>query len=168
MIAVLLVALQMFSISGSASRAVAVWVSGPASAPAPGTFAMHNINRTFTPSSIVVPVGSQVRFPNDDPFEHSIYSADRLNAFDIGYYGTGPGKYVTFSHAGVVQVRCHIHTYMRGMIVVAGGPYAQVNGAGGYEIGNLPAGGYTVHEITDDGVDHTEHLTLERNTTLNF
>ena len=128
---------------------------------------MHNINRTFTPASIVVPVGSQVRFPNDDPFEHSIYSADRVNGFDIGYYGTGPGKYVTFSHAGVVQVRCHIHAYMHGLIVVASGPFAQVTG-GTYQISNVPAGEYTVHEVTEDGSDHTARLLLNGNKTLNF
>lgn len=167
MIALILAAVQTFSLSGSASHAIAVWVSGPAPAPTPGTFEMHNVNRTFTPASIVVPVNSQVRFPNDDPFEHSIYSADKLNGFDIGFYGHGPGKYVTFSHVGVVEVRCHIHAYMRGTIVVAGGPYAQVIG-GAYEIASLPAGAYVVHEITDDGVDHTTRVALDSNKTLNF
>ena len=167
MIALVFAALQMFSISGNASHAIAVWVTGPARAPAPGTFEMHNVNRTFRPPMIVVPVGSQVRFPNDDPFEHSIYSTDSANGFDIGYYGTGPGKYVSFSHAGVVQVRCHIHGYMHGMIVVAGGPFVQITG-GTYEIANLPARTYTVHEITDDGIDHTVRLLVNGNKTLNF
>jgi plastocyanin len=167
MIALILAATQTFSLSGSAAHAIAVWVGGPAAAPTAGTFEMHNVNRTFTPSSIVVPVGSQVRFPNDDPFEHSIYSTDKLNGFDIGFYGHGPGKYVTFNHVGVVQVRCHIHAYMHGTIVVAGGPYAQVIG-GVYQIGNLPAGAYVVHEITDDGADHTTRVTLDADKTLNF
>ncbi|HUY41892.1 MAG TPA: hypothetical protein VMV82_10030 [Candidatus Dormibacteraeota bacterium] len=159
--------LSLLSVSGAAPHSIAVWVSGPAATPPSGTYAMHNINRTFAPPVIVVPVGSQVRFPNDDPFEHSIYSANRVNGFDIGYYGPGPGKYVRFSHAGVVQVRCHIHTYMHGMIVVAGGPFAQVSG-GAYSIPNLPAGEYTVHDVTDGGIDHTTRITLSRNTTLNF
>lgn len=167
MIALILATLPTFSISGSAPHAIAIWVSGPAPAPAAGTFEMHNVNRTFNPPSIVVPVGSQVRFPNDDPFEHSIYSADKVNGFDIGYYGTGPGKYVTFSHVGVVQVRCHIHAYMHGIIVVTGGPSAQATG-GTYVISNLPAGEYSVHEVTDDGVDHTTHVVLDANKVLNF
>lgn len=165
--AFVLAAAQAFTLSGAATHALAVWVSGPAAAPAAGSFEMHNVNRTFTPPVLVVPVGSQVRFPNDDPFYHSIYSADKSNGFDIGYYDTGPGKFVTFAHAGTVQVRCHIHAYMHGLIVVAGGPYAQIRN-GSYSIPNLPAGKYSVHAVAPNGSEQTRMLVLSADTTLNF
>jgi plastocyanin len=155
-------------LSGTAAHALAVWVGGPAPAPAAGNYEMHNVNRTFAPPAIIVPVGSQVRFPNDDPFYHSIYSADKVDGFDIGYYFTGPGKYVTFSQPSVVHVRCHIHAYMHGMIIVAGGPYSAVDASGKYSIVNLPAGKYTLHEIMPDGTDKTSSVTLNADTTLNI
>jgi len=51
-----------------------VWVSDPA-AVHPIAAEMRNVGKTFVPSLVAVPVGSTIRFPNDDPFFHSIYSA---------------------------------------------------------------------------------------------
>jgi plastocyanin len=157
----------LFSLSGTAPHATAVWLSGPAPAPQPGKFEMHNVNRTFTPEALVVPVGSEVRFPNDDPYYHSIFSTDKANGFDVGYYDTGPGKYVTFSHPGVVEVRCHIHGYMHGTIVVADGPFSAVND-GKFQISGVPAGKYTLHQVADDGSVRTSDVTIDRDTTLNL
>ena len=160
-------AAQLFTLQGSAPHAYALWVSGPAPAPAAGTYEMHNVNRTFSPPFLIVPIHSRVRFPNDDPFYHSIYSAGNANAFDIGYYDTGPGKFVTFDHPGIVPVRCHIHAYMHGTIAVADGPYAAVEN-GRYAISGLPAGTYTVHEITDRSKEKSFPLVLKSDKTLNL
>lgn len=159
-LAALLAAAQTFTLSGAAAKsAIAVWLAGPAPVPAAGQFEMHNVNRTFTPPVLIVPQGSSVRFPNDDPFYHSIYSTDKQNGFDIGYYDTGPGKYVPFRYAGVVHVRCHIHGYMHGIIVVAGGPYAAVQN-GAFSIAGLPAGKYLLHEVLSDGSESTRPVTV--------
>lgn len=103
---------------------------------------MRNVNKTFSPELIVVPVGGTVRFPNDDAFFHSIYSATDADPFDIGFYETGPGKDVTFDRAGVLEVRCHIHAQMRGTIVVVDGPYQRVDGP--FSFDNVAAGDTTV------------------------
>ncbi|HEY1977671.1 MAG TPA: hypothetical protein VGG89_14050 [Candidatus Baltobacteraceae bacterium] len=158
---------QTFSLSGTAARGFAVWVSGPADRAAAGEFVMRNVGLAFKPEMIVVPAGSRVRFSNEDPLYHSIYSTDEANGFDLGYYDTGPGKTVTFTRPGVVPLRCHIHASMHGTIVVAGGPYALVRD-GRFEIDGLPPEKYTIHFITADGVDHTRGLTLDRNRTMNL
>ncbi len=90
---------------------------------------MRNVEKSFMPELLVVSVGGIVRFPNDDPFFHSIYSSSDADAFDIGFYGNGPGKEVSFERTGIVDVRCHIHAKMHATIVVVDGPYLRADGA---------------------------------------
>lgn len=124
------------TISGNVSASSVVWIAGRA---APGPVQeMRNVNKTFSPEFVVVPVGGTVRFPNDDAFFHSIYSAADADPFDIGFYETGPGKDVTFDRAGVLEVRCHIHAQMHGTIVVVDGPFQRVDGSFSFE--NVAAG----------------------------
>ncbi len=127
-----------------ATDAAALWVSAPGAVPAPTTVEMRNSHRTFIPPFVIIAEGSSVRFPNDDPFYHSIYSASKADPFDIGYYGPGPGKSVAFPNPGIDQVHCHIHASMHAVIVVADGPFAQSSG-GRYEIDGVPAGTFVLH-----------------------
>ena len=131
-------------ISGKTTASV-VWISAPSAVPQSGDFTMVNHHKSFLPSLLVVPRGSSVRFPNEDPFYHSIYSDSKLDPFDIGYYDTGPGKVVPFARAGVVNVHCHIHVYMHATIVVVDGPYAQVGSDGQYHLLGVPRGTFVLH-----------------------
>lgn len=119
------------TVAGNVVSASVVWISGVA--PRVPVQEMRNVNKTFLPELVVVPVGGTVRFPNDDPFFHSIYSGSDVDPFDIGFYETGPGKDVTFDRVGILDVRCHIHALMRGTIVVVDGPYLNVDGAFSFE-----------------------------------
>ena len=105
---------------------------------------MRNKEKAFVPDVLVVPVGSSVRFPNEDPFFHSIYSDSKIDPFDIGYYGPGPGKSVLFAQPGVIAVHCHIHASMHATIVVTDGPFATSEG-GRYEIDGVPPGKHALH-----------------------
>ncbi len=119
-----------------------VWVTDDV-AVRPVVAEMRNTGKTFVPSLLAVPVGSTVRFPNDDPFFHSIFSASDADAFDIGFYPAGPGKEQTFDRAGVLDVRCHIHALMRANIVVVDGPYAIADVM--FSVGNVGSGERSVH-----------------------
>src|ERR1700761_8335813 len=81
-----------------------VWIAG-ALPPPPRVAAIHQTMRAFVADLLVVPVGTNVTFPNDDPFDHSVYSQSPGNAFDIGLYGAGPGKSVRFGAQGIVDIR---------------------------------------------------------------
>ncbi|MDQ2680826.1 MAG: hypothetical protein M3Y21_07385 [Candidatus Eremiobacteraeota bacterium] len=146
------------SLSGDAPDGSVVWLSG-GKAPAPVTAEMRNTDRSFQPDSLVVPVGSSVRFPNDDPYYHSIYSGGAIDSFDIGYYGNGPGKLVSFDHSGVVIVRCHIHRTMRAVIFVVDGPSARAS-KGTFTIDNVPTGNYTLHIANTEGDDQTSPVVV--------
>lgn len=137
------------TIAGTAPGAVAAWVSGGPPA-APISAVMTNAGKRFVPPLVVVPAGSTVRFPNQDPFYHSIFSSEGPDPFDIGFYDTGPGKVVPFPHPGVVRVRCHIHAFMHALIIVTDGPSVLVSN-GNYTFAGLKRGVHTVHVVFADG-----------------
>jgi plastocyanin len=101
-----------------------VWVTDVAPVPATDV-AIHQTMKAFVPDFAIVPVGTSIAFPNDDPFYHSVYSDSPGNAFDIGLYDTGPGKSVRFDVPGIVEIHCHVHGTMHAIVVVVDGPYAQ-------------------------------------------
>jgi plastocyanin len=138
------------SYSGLAKVPAVVWVSDAAPAPAPDA-AIRQTGKTFVPALLVVPVGTGVRFPNDDPFYHSVYSTSPENAFDLGLYDTGPGKTVTFSAPGIVDIHCHVHGSMHATIVVVDGPFVQTTQANQrYTLDNLTPGNHVLH-VYDGG-----------------
>jgi plastocyanin len=131
------------TIHGSTDADV-VWVSAPKAAPKPIDEVITNQSRSFIPPLTVIPVGSTIRFPNQDPFFHSIYSTSAPDPFDIGFYDTGPGKTVPFPNPGIIDLHCHIHASMHATIIVADGPYAQTSN-GTYTLSEVPAGKYVLH-----------------------
>lgn len=111
-------------------------------------FEMRNKDRQFLPALLVIHATDSVRFPNDDPFYHSIYSVTNADPFDIGYYGTGPGKLVTFDRSGVIDVHCHIHPGMHAVIVVADGP-ATSSPLNKFSLSGITEGKHVLHIWTD-------------------
>ena len=49
-------------------------------------------DKEFVPRVVVVPVGSALRFPNHDPFDHNVFSVCEGAHFDLGQYGRGEAK----------------------------------------------------------------------------
>lgn len=141
------------TIHGTTDAAV-VWIAGQPSAVSTADTEMRNRDRTFNPPYVVIPVGSSVRFPNDDPFYHSIYSDSKSDPFDIGYYGNGPGKSVAFNSPGIIDVHCHIHASMHATIIVVDGPYALASN-GSYTLSNVSPGKLTLHTWSPDTDDKT-------------
>jgi hypothetical protein len=94
----------------------------------------------------VLPVlrGSTVRFPNEDPVFHNVFSLSRVRSFDLGRYPKGASKSVRFERAGIVQVFCHIHTDMSAVVLVLENPFFTVPARGHYAIEGVPPGDYRV------------------------
>ncbi|MBS0569668.1 MAG: hypothetical protein JSS28_03605, partial [Proteobacteria bacterium] len=87
------------------------------------SYTMRTLRKQFVPRTLAITVGSTVRFPNGDPILHNAFSGSKDNAFDVGLYGQGEGKAVTFSHVGYVRVYCNVHHSMVGNILVLDTPY---------------------------------------------
>ena len=114
-----------------------------AAAPAGTMLRMRQVNEAFTPHVLPVLVGSTVQFPNDDPFFHNVFSLSSTRTFDLGRFPQGSSKGVTFERPGLVQVFCHIHSDMNGVILVRDNPYFVVpDDRGRFAIDGVPAGDY--------------------------
>ena len=141
----ILAAAVFAAILHGSTNADVLWISAPKAAPkALNEVVVTNKNRSFIPPLTVIPAGSTLRFPNEDPFFHSIYSTSPADPFDIGFYDTGPGKIVSFPNPGIIDVHCHIHASMHATIIVTDGPYA-LSTNGNYTLAGVPAGKYALH-----------------------
>jgi len=103
-------------------------------------------DKTYAPHVVVVPLGSTVRFPNHDPFNHNVFSVSEPNSFDLGLYGRGEAKSYTFTHAGLVRIYCNVHPRMVAYVLVMENRYyAQPGNDGTFAIDNVPSGRYRLH-----------------------
>lgn len=97
----------------------------------------------FAPSLLVISVGQQVLFKNDEdrPIEHNVFSRSPAKPFDLGLYKPPVAKPVTFDTPGVVRLFCSIHRTMDGIIYVCPTPFwSRVAPDGKYEITGVPPG----------------------------
>src|SRR5207245_4399906 len=92
-----------------------LYLEAPASvatAAKPATVEIAITDKTYAPHVVVVPVGSTVRFPNHDPFNHNVFSVSDGAHFDLGQYGRGEARAWTFTTRGLVRVFCNVHPRM--------------------------------------------------------
>ena len=140
------------SLPGSHGTAPAVvWLT-----PLPGTqippftphesFTLVQKNRMFSPHLLVIPVGAAVRFPNDDPFYHNVFSLFEGKRFDLGLYEAGSSKSVTFSREGVSYIFCNIHPEMSAVVLAISTPlYAVADASDAFLLRGIPTGEYVMH-----------------------
>lgn len=122
---------------------VTVNVAGAATAPIrftwPYTVSQKNIR--FDPFVLIVPVGSDVTFPNQDKVRHHVYSFSATKKFELKLYGKEEARSVRFDKAGVAPLGCNIHDQMIAYVYVVDTPYAARTGADGTAtVRGLPAG----------------------------
>jgi plastocyanin len=114
--------------------------------PAHGQYMLVQKNRMFMPHLLVVPVGSEVLFPNRDPFFHDVFSKFDGKRFDLGLYEAGSTRGVTFSREGVSYIFCNIHPEMSAVVVALSTPlYAIADASGAFQLPDVPAGEYELH-----------------------
>jgi plastocyanin len=113
---------------------------------APGTFDVAIEDKLYVPKVLVIPVGSTVRFPNHDPFNHNVFSPSEPNQFDLGLYGRNVSKSQVFAGPGLVRIYCNVHPRMVSYIVVAPNRFAaQPSADGAFTLDSVPPGRYRLH-----------------------
>jgi plastocyanin len=118
---------------------------GDGAAARPTTVDIAINDKEFVPRVVVVAVGSTVRFPNHDPFDHNVFSVSEPNRFDLGQYGRGAARAWTFTGPGLVRVFCNVHPRMVAFVqVMAGRSYAQPAADGSFTIEDVSPGQYTL------------------------
>jgi plastocyanin len=107
---------------------------------------MDQVNLTFVPDVLVIPVHSTVQFPNSDAVRHQVYSFSPARQFQLPLYRGKPYPPVQFDQPGVVTLGCNIHDNMIGYIVVTAAPYfGRANEHGEWTAADLPSGRFRVH-----------------------
>jgi len=141
----------------SGSGEVVLWLTplfhADANAPAAPARLVQKDKR-FSPHVIAVRVGTEIAFPNQDPFFHDVFSIYRGKPFDLGLYESGSSRRIRFSQPGVSYIFCNIHPEMSAAVVAVPTPFFSVTAEdGAFEIGHLPAGAYKMefwYELASD------------------
>lgn len=114
--------------------------------PAKKRFTLLQKDKTFEPHVLVIPAGSEVEFPNKDPFFHNVFSLFDGKRFDLGLYESGSNRVLRFDRPGISFLFCNIHSEMSAVIIALDTPYyAKSEAAGQIAIPDVPAGRYWLH-----------------------
>lgn len=142
----------------------------------PAESTIDQVDKAFVPHVRVVTRNSSVGFPNSDDIRHHVYSFSDARTFELPLYIGTPANPIVFDQAGVVDLGCNIHDFMRGYVLVVETPYYAKSDAGRAQLTALPAGELEIRvwhprlvgeeplsqmiDLTDDG-SHELNLTLE-------
>ena len=111
----------------------------------PVTADMDQVSRQFVPHVLIVPTGSQVRFPNSDTVSHQVYSFSAAKKFQLPLYRGKTHPPVEFDRAGVVTIGCNIHDQMRAYVFVVDAQYyGRTDAAGVLKLPAIEPGEYKV------------------------
>lgn len=113
--------------------------AGPIRFPWPLTMVQKDIS--FVPSTLIVPVGATVPFPNQDKVRHHVYSFSKPARFEIKLFGRDETRSYTFRTPGAVALGCNIHDRMSGFIKVVDTPFAMKTAADGLSLIRSVTGG---------------------------
>jgi hypothetical protein len=153
----------------SGSSDVVVWLtpiepSGPVSPGPPVHLAQKN--KEFIPHVLAITVGTQVDFPNQDPFFHDVFSIYRGKPFDVGLYEKGTVRSVRFTQPGVSYIFCNIHPDMSGVIVALTTPFFAITAHDGdFQMSHVPSGSYKLN-VWYEFASEAELTSASRNLTI--
>lgn len=103
-------------------------------------------NLIFNPHVLPVLVGTTVKFPNNDNVRHNVFSPSKTKKFNLGTYGSGIVREVTFDKPGVVSLLCNVHAEMSAFVIVLENPYFVLTSPDGkFTIKGVPPGIYTIN-----------------------
>lgn len=100
----------------------------------------------FTPHVMIVPVGAECTILNSDGILHNIHTfSEKNDPINIAQPKFKKKITRTFDQSEVFPIKCDVHNWMGGYLVVADNPYfTKTDENGGFELTDVPAGTYTV------------------------
>ncbi len=103
---------------------------------------IDNVNCRFVPHAVFVKTGRSILLKNSDSVGHNCHITTFNNEHNVNL-PSGAEVKVTLDKADKVpgQVKCDIHKWMDGVVLVRDNPYVAItDGLGNFEIKNIPAG----------------------------
>jgi plastocyanin len=127
----------------NADIVVSLEAPGLAVKPPAAPVKMDQRSLLFVPHVLPVVRGTTVRFLNNDPEPHNVYSPE--GRYNLGTWPPGETRDFTFTQPGVFTQLCRVHPDMLAFVVVLETPYfALTDQAGRFRIANVPPGKYTL------------------------
>ncbi len=128
--------------------------------PKPQQYTLTQKDKQFTPHILVVPVGSNVEFPNLDPFFHNVFSLFNGKRFDLGLYESHTHRTVQFDREGISYIFCNIHPNMGAVVISLTTPFFASSAPDGTVLlRGVPAGKYRIYVWTENvAVDRLNDL----------
>jgi hypothetical protein len=125
----------------------------------------------YEPHIQVVPVHATLQVKSQDPLLHNVHSF--LNGSTIINFAMPPQKDLVLTKKldkpGGEQLKCDVHSFMRGGIFVAETPYWALTGADGkFEIKDVPPGTYTISTWHETAGPITQKVTVASGGTATF
>jgi len=141
---------------GDSPRETVVYLDGRIGVPTPAKVVIDQKETAFVPHVTGVVVGGTVEFLNSDAVLHNAFSTSAAKRFDLGMFGRGESRSVTFDTPGVIELRCNVHPKMRAFILVLDNNFfATPDEQGNFQISGIPAGRYKLR-TWHDGLSPTE------------
>lgn len=104
---------------------------------------LNQKGKEFIPKMLVIQQGAEVRFGNEDPWFHNIYSNNPK--FDLGRFPRGFWKKQVYENTGVFHVYCDIHPNMHAYVYVVDTPYyTKTKEDGSFILNNVLPGNYQI------------------------
>lgn len=131
--------------NGVLANAVVI-VNGTTGGAASAGTAITNRKCAFVPRVQVALPRTNAAVTSEDPMLHNTHAYDEkdYSLFNIALPKPGLKVNRPVRDAGVVTVKCDVHAWMRGFMVVTNELSAVSTAAGTFEIANVPAGSQTV------------------------
>ena len=148
------------------SSDVVIWLTplqklaSDAPQPKPQQYTLTQKDKQFTPHILVVPVGSNVEFPNLDPFFHNVFSLFNGKRFDLGLYESHTHRTVLFDREGISYIFCNIHPNMGAVVLSLTTPYFASSAVDGTVVlHSVPVGRYRMNVWAENvAVDRLNEL----------
>ncbi len=131
--------------SGHLANVVITVKGGGLPKPPPQTITLDQHECRYHPHVQATGVGSTLQILNSDPMLHNIHGyMGQQTLFNLAMPIKGQKLPRPLPRSGLVRIKCDVHSWMAGFVVVSDSPYAVVGADGTYGIKGLPAGAYTV------------------------
>ena len=124
------------------------WQGGDIVAPAPEPV-LNQRGCQYQPHVLALDVNEHFKVTNGDQTSHNIHAIPKAGSANHEWNrwqspGAPPIEDSWPAEETAIHVKCNIHPWMSGYMVVVKGPYGVSDSKGSYKIENLPPGNYTL------------------------